>query len=65
MYIQLGAGKLGYKRPGHCSQNRAMIIRTRLITTVITRHLHLYLNFDKHTKLLHGRHISVSKACTC
>lgn len=55
MYIQLDAGKLGYKRPGHCSQIQAMIIRARLITTVITRHLHLYLNFDKHTKLLHGR----------
>ena len=65
MYIQLDAGKLGYKRPGHCSQIRAMIIRARLITTVITRHLHLYLNFDKHTKLLHGRHRSERGAYTC
>lgn len=25
MYIQLGTGKLGYKRPGHCSQIQYVI----------------------------------------
>lgn len=48
------AGKLGYKRAGHCSQVRRRDgPKFPSITSLITRYLHLYLNFDKYTKLLH------------